>query len=374
MRRLNGDTRQAAWLGFSVWTLSCGLFVLPTYFSTGALPARFLEHVAVLYVVGIALTTLIHLAAVRVRQRPLAARLVAMTGVVVAASALLGAADFAATWWLRIAAREDPFATLARTLNNTVGFIWLYGLIAAILVIIQASRTERERERELADARAAESEARELAARAEARASAARLAALKYQLNPHLLFNALNAASSLVINQRNDDAEAMLAKLTDFLRATLVGDLQNTVTVGRELSTIETYLDIEAVRFGERLRVVVDCPPELEDCRMPGFLLQPLVENAVKYAVAPTRRTVTLRIAFAADGGDLVITVDDDGDPAKAATVAPGTGVGLTNIRERLDALYGGRGSLQVESLSQGFRATVRMPAIPTAASPAEAA
>lgn len=374
MRRLSGDTRQAAWLGFSVWTLSCGLFVLPTYFSTGALPARFLEHVAVLYVVGIALTTLVHLAAVRVRQRPLAARLVVMTGVVVMASALLGVADFAATWWLRIAAREDPFATLARTLNNTVGFIWLYGLIAAILVIIQASRTVRERERELADARAAESAARELAARAEARASAARLAALKYQLNPHLLFNALNAASSLVINQRNDDAEAMLAKLTAFLRATLVGDLQNQVTVGQELSTIETYLDIEAVRFGERLRVVVDCPPELEDRRMPGFLLQPLVENAVKYAVAPTRRTVTLRIAFAADGDDLVITVDDDGDPVKAATVGPGTGVGLANIRERLDALYGERGRLQVESRPQGFRAIVRLPAIPAAASRVEAA
>jgi len=374
MRRLSGDTRQAAWLGFSVWTLSCGLFVLPTYFSTGALPARFLEHVAVLYVVGIALTTLIHLAAVRVRQRPLAARLIVMTGVVVMASALLGVADFAATWWLRIAAREDPFATLARTLNNTVGFIWLYGLIAAILVIIQASRTVRERERELADARAAESEARELAARAEVRASAARLAALKYQLNPHLLFNALNAASSLVINQRNDDAEAMLAKLTAFLRTTLVGDLQNQVTVGQELSTIETYLDIEAVRFGERLRVVVDCPPELEDRRMPGFLLQPLVENAVKYAVAPTRCTVSLRIAFAADGNDLVITVDDDGDPVKAATVVPGTGVGLANIRERLDALYGERGSLQVESRPQGFRATVRLPSIPAAAASAEAA
>lgn len=374
MGRLSEDSRQAAWLGFSVWTLSCGLFVLPTYFGTGQLPARFLEHVAVLYLVGIALTTLIHLAAVHVRHRPLAARLVVMAGVVVLASALLGVADFAATWWLRAAAQENPFAALARTLNNTVGFIWLYGLIAAILVIIQASRTVRERERELAAARAAEMRAREQAAQAEALASTARLAALKYQLNPHLLFNALNAASSLVVNQRNEDAEAMLAKLTAFLRATLVGDLQDTVTVGQELSTVETYLDIEAVRFGERLHVQVDCPPELEDRRMPGFLLQPLVENAVKYAVAPTRRAVTVRIAFAAQGGDLVITIEDDGDPAKAATVGCGTGVGLTNVRQRLAVLYGERGLLSTEPLPQGFRATVRLPLTAAAVSSVQAA
>lgn len=374
MAKLSEDARQAAWLGFSVWTLSCGMFVLPTYLGTGPLPARFIEHVAVLYVVGMVLTALIHLATVRVRHHPLAIRLAAMAGAVLLAATLLGIADFTASWWLRIAARNDPSAALATTLKNSIGFIWLYGLIAAILVIIQAHRTVRERERELADARAAESEARALAARADAAASEARLAALRYQLNPHLLFNALNAASSLVINHRNDDAEAMLAKLTDFLRATLVTDLQNSVSIGHEIATIETYLDIEAVRFGERLRVAIDCPSRLEDLPMPSFLLQPLVENAVKYAVAPTRRTVTLRIAFAHDGDDLVITVEDDGDPAKAADVKPGTGVGLANIRQRLAVLYSERGTLRAEPLAHGFRATVRLPLAPAGVSPTEAA
>ena len=174
MRGFSADTRQAAWLGFCVWTLSCGLFVLPTYFGAGELPPRFLEHVAVLYVVGMTLTTLVHLAAVRVRHRSVATKLVTMFVAVVVASAVLGAADFLATWWLRLAARDDPFAAIARTLNNVVGYLWLYGLIAAILVVIQVNRTVRERERELADARAAEIEARALAAKAEAAASASK--------------------------------------------------------------------------------------------------------------------------------------------------------------------------------------------------------
>ena len=362
MERLSADTRQAAWLGFSVWTLSCVLFVLPTYFGAGELPARLLEHVAVLYVVGIALTTLLHVAAVRVRQRSITTKLITMFFAVAAAAAVLGVADFMATWWLRMATRDDPFALVASTLNNVVGYFWLYGLIAAILVVIQVNRTVRERERELNDARAAEIEARALAAKAEAAASAARLAALRYQLNPHLLFNALNAASSLVVTHRNEQAEALLAKLSAFLRTALVADPQGTVTIGRELSTVETYLDVEAVRFGDRLRVALDCPAELEDCLVPGFLLQPLVENAVKYAMAPTTDTVTLCVTVTQDGEDLLITVEDDGDPAKVADVRQGTGVGLANVRQRLDVLYGARGTLRAEPLPHGFRASVRLP------------
>ncbi|TWI14359.1 sensor histidine kinase [Aerolutibacter ruishenii] len=362
MARLSADTRQAAWLAISVWTLSCVLFVLPTYFSAGELPPAFLEHVGVLYLVGIALTSLVHLTAVRARQCPLATKMIAMVAAVLAAAALLGVADFLATWWLRLGARDDPFATLGRSLNNVIGFVWLYGLIAAILVIIQANRTVRERERELADARAAEIEARALAARAEAAASAARLAALRYQLNPHLLFNALNAASSLVVTGRNEQAEALLSKLSAFLRTTLVTDPASTVSVAQELATIETYLDIETVRFGERLRVVLDCPPELEDAQVPSFILQPLAENAVKYAVAPTRDTVTLHIAVAREGDDLAIFVEDDGAPIKAAGVRGGTGVGLANVRQRLAVLHGERGTLHAAPLLRGYRATLRLP------------
>jgi LytS/YehU family sensor histidine kinase len=132
----------------------------------------------------------------------------------------------------------------------------------------------------------------------------------------------------------------------------------------RELSTLETYLDVEAVRFGHRLRVLVDCPPELEDALVPSFILQPLVENAVKYAVTPTINTITLRIAAARAGDTLIVSVQDDGDPAKASTVRKGTGLGLANVRQRLELLHGDRGTLETEPLPDGFRATIRLPLI----------
>jgi LytS/YehU family sensor histidine kinase len=278
-----------------------------------------------------------------------------MFGAVVLAAALLGAVDIAATWWLRLRIEGDPYATIATSLNNMVGFLWLYGLIAAVLVVIQSNRTVREREGQLADAR-------EAAARAEADATAASLAALRYQLNPHLLFNALNAASSLVINRRNEEAEAMLAGIADFLRTALIADPQATVTLNQELATLDAYLGIETIRFGERLQVVVDCPPPLEDALLPGFLLQPLVENAIRYGVAPSRRTVTLRIDAIATPADLVLTVEDDGDPDKAANVSSGTGVGLANISKRLRVLYGDGAGLKTETLAGGFRASIHLP------------
>lgn len=352
---LSSDMKQAAWLAIGVWTLSCLLFVLPTYIGAGDLPPRFLEHVALLYMAGMAFTSLVHAVAVRVRRQTAPTKIGAMFGAVLLAAAMLGAVDIAANWWLRQRAGGDPFATAATSLNNFVGFLWLYGLIAAVLVVIQSNRTVREREGQLADAR-------EAAARAEAEATAASLAALRYQLNPHLLFNALNAASSLVINRRNEEAEAMLAGLADFLRTTLVADPQATVTLNHELATLEAYLGIEAIRFGDRLRIEIDCPPQLEDALLPGFLLQPLVENAIRYGVAPSRRTVTLRIAASATPSELALTVEDDGDPAKAASVDPGTGVGLANIRKRLRVLHGDGAGLQTEPLSAGFRASIRLP------------
>ena len=154
----------------------------------------------------------------------------------------------------------------------------------------------------------------------------------------------------------------MLAKLSDFLRTTLVADPQGTVGLGQELAMLETNHGIESVRFRDRLCIQFACPSELEEATVPSFLLQPLVENAVKYAVSPTKRRVTLRIAAAEVAGDLVITVADDGDPAKAAGVRKGTGLGLANVRQRLDVLYGERATFNADPRADGFCATVRLP------------
>jgi sensor histidine kinase YesM len=335
-----------------IWGLSVLLIVLSQYINGGAIHLGFIATVAI---AGCLCSTLIYWTASWARQRKATVKVLSVFAAVIVASLLLGLADAAIGYAFHIGQYENPIQELTRALRNILRHVWLNGLLGAVFVVVQSNRTVRERERQLAEAQA-------LAARAELAASSARLAALRYQLNPHLLFNALNATSSLVLNRRNDEAEAMLAKLSDFLRSTLTGESGQAVALGRELEALETYLDIEAVRFGDRVRVLVEAPHELEDALVPSFLLQPLVENAVKYGVSPTSRTVSIRIYAAKADGDLVVTIEDDGDPAKAATVRKGTGVGLANVRQRLELLYGERASLAAEPLEQGFRATVRLP------------
>src|SRR5690606_1139451 len=148
---------------------------------------------------------------------------------------------------------------------------------------------------------------------AERTATAARLAALRYQLNPHFLFNTLNAISSLVVTRRNAEAEGMLSRLSDFLRATLADVSDSVVSLDAELATLQTYLEVEALRFADRLIIEVDCPAALRDANVPGFILQPLVENAIKYAVAPAKRPVTIQIIAKRQGDALVLQVNDDG-------------------------------------------------------------
>jgi LytS/YehU family sensor histidine kinase len=241
---------------------------------------------------------------------------------------------------------------------------WMFALLGALYLMMIALRVARERERQLADARAQ-------ALAAEAQASAARLAALRYQLNPHFLFNTLNAVSAAVITGRSEEAESMLARLADFLRLTLAADPEAIIPLEDELATLQAYLEIESVRFRDRLGVEFSCPNELRGALTPSFILQPLIENAVKHGVAPTSRPVTIRLEVSRDGDDLVVIVEDDGEAATPQ--AAGTGVGLNNVRQRLEVLYGARGVLQAAPRERGFLVLIRMP-LSFAAAPARAA
>lgn len=190
---------------------------------------------------------------------------------------------------------------------------------------------------------------------------ATHLAALRFQLNPHFMFNALNALSSLVVLRRVEQADDMIARLSDFLRSTLLSSTERGVRLEDEFDTLEAYLEIERIRFGERLNVVIDLPAALRGARVPPFLLQPLVENAVKYGVSPSRRAVMVAIAAGSAGGMLELAVRDDGENCES--VPGGTGVGLTNIRERLRLSYGGRARLETKCGDEGgFEAVIRIP------------
>jgi len=197
-----------------------------------------------------------------------------------------------------------------------------------------------------------------------AAAQSAQLRALRYQINPHFLFNTLNSLSTLILRQRNADAERMIMNLAAFFRTSLTGDPTEDVTLAEEIRTQRLYLDIEQNRFPERLLVTIDVPPELEAAMVPGFILQPLVENAIKYGVSRSTNPVTIAIRARIEDGMLVVSVVDDGCPS---TEAPsGTGVGLRNVTDRLAARFDGDASMTYGPRPEGgFRVDLRLPLRP---------
>lgn len=243
-----------------------------------------------------------------------------------------------------------PYA--ARWADNFAAFLLQFSLIAVIFWTLERAAVHRARDLELQRTKIAAAEAGHAA-------TVARLTALRYQLNPHFLFNTLNSISSLVITSRNEQAEEMLSRLADFLRVTLEPDSSGQ-TVEHELETVAAYLAIEQIRFGDGLAIDIVCPAELRDCEMPHFLLQPLVENAIKHGVAERGHLVTIRIEVARDGDNIRIVVEDDGGPQTQSR--GGTGIGLRNVSERLKTLYGDRAHLEAVHRESGFVSIVRIP------------
>lgn len=198
-------------------------------------------------------------------------------------------------------------------------------------------------------------------AQAQAKAQRAEMQALRYQVNPHFLFNTLNSVSTLVLDERGEEAESMLRRLSDFLRGGLSADPLEDISLEEEVAQQLVYLDIERSRFGERIHVETDIDPALVAERVPSFILQPLVENAVKYAVARSTGTVTVRIGARMMGSRFVLSVTDDGD--MGVKPAAGTGTGLRNVRERLHARYGDDYEFDAGPLGNGgYRVEIDLP------------
>ena len=201
------------------------------------------------------------------------------------------------------------------------------------------------------------------AARFAQAAQDAELRSLRYQVNPHFLFNTLNSLSSLVITGRPVQAEAMIQNLSTFYRNSLSSDPLEDVTLAEEVELQKLYLDIEFVRFPERLRINIEIAPEVSQISVPALILQPLVENAIKYGVALSSRPVTVAIrGMAADDG-IKISVEDDGEPLRGDVHNQGSGIGLRNVKDRMEARFGNRARLETHAkLSGGFVACITIP------------
>ena len=212
--------------------------------------------------------------------------------------------------------------------------------------------------------------------RLEAQATSAQLAMLRYQLNPHFLFNTLNSISTLVLLKQSEPANAMLTRLSSFLRHTLVTQPGGKVTVAQEVETLKLYLDIERMRFEERLQTDFRVEDTAAKAQIPSMLLQPLIENAIKYGVSPLEEGAEISLLAQIVGPRLRITVSDSGPGVDVGGVADdlpavmathkrrnSTGVGLANIRDRLAQAYGDDHRFEIRSPETGgFTVLIEIP------------
>jgi hypothetical protein len=245
----------------------------------------------------------------------------------------------------------EQFRILA---DAMVGWLFFFAAWSAFYIAILAQSEAHGAQRRAADAEAA--------------AQAAQVRALRYQVNPHFLFNTLNSLSSLVMTGRTDRAEAMLLALSTFFRTSLSLDPGANVTLAEEIDLQRLYLDIEKARFPDRLHVEIDVPDTLEQARLPALLLQPIVENAIKYGVSKSRKAVIVRIeARHLDDHRMVVEISNrlktGGKEELAAATHEGTGVGLANVCQRLDARFGNRASCRFGAMTGGgFKVSLTMP------------
>jgi len=199
-------------------------------------------------------------------------------------------------------------------------------------------------------------------ARLSAQLAEARLGALRMQLNPHFLFNSLNAIGVLVRDQNTAAASRMLELLGDVLHSVLRSDVRHEIPLSEEVQFLEQYLAIEQVRFSDRLQVSWSIDDRVRTAPVPGFILQPLVENALRHGVAKRSDVGTIDVGARVDGDTLVLSVADNG-PGLPHSEVESAGVGLANTRERLRTMYGDAASLTLESRpSGGAIATIRVP------------
>jgi len=248
----------------------------------------------------------------------------------------------------------DPNKQLRYAADTAVMWLFFFLAWSAFYIATQAQAQALGAQRRLADAESA--------------AQAAQVRALRYQVNPHFLFNTLNSLSSLMMTGRADRAEAMLLALSTFFRSSLSLDPSADVSLAEEIDLQRLYLDIEKARFPDRLHVEIDVPETLEQARLPALILQPIVENAIKYGVSKSRKAVVVRIAARhLDNHRMVLEISNrlkhGGNDELPAATHEGTGVGLSNVCQRLEARFGGRASCRFGPMTGGgFKVALTMP------------
>ncbi|MCB1629684.1 MAG: histidine kinase [Xanthomonadales bacterium] len=323
----------SGWLGYGVLSYLSAL--------AHGKPAYYIKVTIPLVIAGVVLTWALRLVMRAAWKLPPAAFVTVTVWPILGISVLMGMVYVSALGWgYCVDCRpDDVFGYLA----YIGSFVWVILAWAALYFGI------KKHEEGKVDA--------DRALRATAIAHEAQLKMLRYQLNPHFLFNTLNAISTLILDEQGNTANRMVMRLSAFLRHSLDNDPMQQVTLAQELEAIRLYLDIEKLRFEDRLTVIERVDPGAENALLPSLLLQPLIENAIKYAIAPRVEGGRVEIEAHVRDGRLIIRLSDDGPGCELLQrpAGSGHGVGLANTRERLRVLYGEEAqSVRIESPSGG--------------------
>ena len=317
---------------------------------------------------GAASTVALYLLLRRRRMRPMV-RFATAVAICVPLSLLLAAVNectwllFTPYYWEKYGLRfNDLFGPRGPTILKemvftAVFYIWVYVSWCALYVGAVVAAELRDRDSRLAIAEGA--------------AHQAQLMALRFQLNPHFLFNTLNTLSGLIALDRKKQAEEVVLNLSEFLRYSLAGEPEQLVTLAKEIEAQRMYLDIERVRFADRLKVRFDIEPGCEEAFVPAFLLQPLIENAIKHAVAPSEQPVSLIVGAERKEDKLVLRVENSASTDPPATRCSGFGIGLANVRKRLEAMFGA--SARFEAAPTAAKGWVNLIELPWMERPSDA-
>ena len=283
-----------------------------------------------------------------IAEQPVWRRILAAIGVSVVGGFAYSMLNYAVFYLVNPLWKVEPFSPISVAYTASM-FFWTFIAWCALYFAIRYEEELKEKNLRL------------LAAQAAAMDAQNRM--LRYQINPHFLFNTLNALSSLILAKENDRAERVVLSLSSFLRHTLEKELPDKAPLSDEIDAQRQYLLIEQARFEDRLNYVENIPPELRDALAPSLILQPLVENAVKYGVARSNAPVTIEISAAAEGGRLRLSVSDDGGDGAGSLAPAKLGLGLENVRRRLDLIYGKAAELTCgPRRPNGFLASVEIP------------
>jgi hypothetical protein len=232
-------------------------------------------------------------------------------------------------------------------ISNVAFWTWFFLAWAGLCLALEYSFDVKEEERRSSELHAL--------------AHAAKLQALHNQVNPHFLFNSLNSISALIIDNRVSEADRMIGRLADFFRMTLAVDPTSDIPLQREIELQQIYLDIEQQRFPD-LQIEIEIPHPLLNAAVPALLLQPIIENAVKYGVASSAPPARISITARQEAEELVIAIRDSGSSLNSP-LKPGAGIGLRNVRARLQERFGNAQSLSATREGiVGFRVTIRLP------------